>query len=306
MSKSIFLGIFILSILFAAAVYAEDDAESKAEERPVESMTPFTQKWTFSIFSNYNLGVFEQTNTPQYRTDKPLNAGFGIRYRIFSFSTSFSIPVAVTESSSATDLDFAFSSYMKRMYLEGYFKYYKNFYEVDTREPGGLEALSSGLRFTFVHNYKDHFISSAINLDKRQNISSGSFLYGFGIFYSSLNSTAEAIQNHSGKTNLLFAGPGFGYSYIWVFGPGFFVNVSFVAVASSGFNLGARKLITIPQLEPNIAFGYHHHTRWSINVKMLNRTSFLFWDPDLRQNPNEVDYTILSLTTMGVMFAVRL
>jgi hypothetical protein len=303
MNKSIFVALLIFHILFSTAVYAEDTIE---DNTPIESISAFNQNWTISVFSNYHMGVFTQSDDSRYMTSNPWSVGLGIRYKKFSISASYAIPI----QGMASNFDFEMATYATRFYFVAYLKYYQNFFGIQNYferddKPGGLNVLSAGLRMTFVQNYLNHSLGSVVKLDKKQNISSGSFLYGFGLFLSSLDSSTEMINISNNKQNLLYTGFGIGYSYIWVLKGGFFINGSFVFLLNSGINLSTKKWLNLPQLEPNIVIGYHHSSIWSINLKIMNRTTFILWDLASGLKPDEGQYSLLSFTSIGLMFAVR-
>jgi hypothetical protein len=310
MSKTIFICIFIFNILFSAAVHAQD------------SITSFTNDWTLSFFSSYKQGIFTQTYTSEFRTNKPLDIGFGIRYKMFSAKFSYSLPVTnwlvanqpVTESSSAEpSFDFEFASYLGSIYFDGYFKNYRDYYVMNTNEPGGLDTLSAGIMATFVQNYKNHSVGSVMNLDKKQNISSGSLLFSLGVFFSSLHSTSEILSHYNERQNLIYFGPGIGYSYTWVFKNGSFLNASYVLYTNAGYNRSTNNWLFIPQVEPNFVFG-HHFATWSVNIKVMNTTTLLLGDTAFLPYPNEyvpnataymLDINVLSLLTISLTLSKR-
>jgi hypothetical protein len=232
------------------------------------------------------MGIFGKVDSDQYETTKPLSVGLGVRYKKVSAKMSLSVPY------NGPSFDFELSSYLNRLYFEAYFKYYHNFYVRDTEERNELDMLSSGATMTFVQNYSNHSLSSVIKMDKKQNVSSGSFLYGFGLFYLSLDSKTEPLNNYEGRQRLIYTGPGIGYSYIWVFENGTFLNASFVLFLNAGINTSTGTWSAIPQWEPKIVFGQHHNT-WSFNIKMANNTTFILWDTN---NHNYINLISLSAT----------
>jgi hypothetical protein len=326
MSRAAFICAFFLNILFLTAVFAEDsnsdedaaediiaDDDSITDEGIIATediITTFKENWTFSIFSNYNMGAFNQSDTSQYRTNKPWDLGLGIRYKKFSFSVSFSMPFTITgidtntDNDSSIDFDFEFATYFDKIYLEAYFKYYNNFYAFDTNESGGLDTLSTGIMATYVQNHKNHSLSSVIKLDKKQNISSGSLLYSLGAFFSSLDSTSETINNRDGRQNVIYFGPGIGYSYIWVFDNGLFLNASVIFLTNAGINLSTDKWLFIPYLEPTFVFGYHK-TTWAFNIKVMYKTTVLLWDTAFFQTSTDSNYSLLTLFTIALTFTKR-
>jgi hypothetical protein len=278
--KSVFVCIAILSITFT--VYAEE-----------EVISTFDEKWTISPFLNYNMGIFQQSNADRYRTNKPWNLGLGIRYKKISGKISFPLSF-----SSGFSLDFDINSYFNKIFYRAYIKYYNDFYVHDTSENSGLDAFTSGLMATYVQNHKNHSLSSVINLDKRQNVSSGSMLYGLGTFYTSMYSQTQTMSNYAEKQNLLYFGPSIGYSYIWVFQSGLFLNASILGFTNVGRNLSSNKWLIIPQVEPRIVFGHHNDT-WSFNITLMNNSTILFW------NNAGFSYDALTLLTLSTMFSKR-
>jgi hypothetical protein len=278
--KSVFVCIAALSVIFSA--YAEE-----------ETITLFDENWTISPFLNYNMGIFQQNAIDQYRTDEPWSAGLGIRYKKISGCLSFPL-----SSARGFSLDFDINSYFEKVYYKAYIKYYDDFYLQNTAENSELDAFTAGIIATYVHNHKNHSLSSVINLDKKQNVSSGSLLYGFGTFFTSMYSPGKTMSNYAEKQNLLYFGPGIGYSYIWVFENDLFLNVSFLVLTNVGKNLSSNEWLTIPQVEPGIVFGHHKNT-WAFNIKLMNNSTVLFW------NRADLSYDILTLVTISSMFSKR-
>jgi hypothetical protein len=272
MKKNNLIYAFFFGILFLPAVYAEN------------SITTFDNDWAFSFFSNFNRGTFAQSGTAAFSSKPIWDIGMGIRYKKISASVSFPVPAA-DSSVAEPSFDFEFVSYLDKIYFDAYFKYYRD-YHGNSDEPCGLDTLVSGIAATFVQNYRDHSMSSVNELNKRQNISSGSFLYSLGAYYSSLN-------NYDEKQKLLYCGPGFGYSYIWIFRSGLFMNASLVFFANAGYNISTDKWLFIPHLEPNLVFGYHRDT-WSANIKVMNKTTVV-----------DESYDLLTLTTITCTFSKR-
>jgi hypothetical protein len=258
-----------------------------------EAISLFDEKWTISPFLNYHMGIFQQNELDQYRTNKPWNIGLGLRYKKISGKLSF--PLA---SSRGFSLDFEMNSYFDKIFYQAYIKYYDEFYVQETAENSGLDAFTSGIMATYVYNHKNHSLSSVINLDRKQNVSSGSMLYGFGTFYTSMYSQTKAMNNYAEKQNILYFGPSIGYSYIWIFENGLFLNISLLGFANIGRNFSSNEWLTIPQVEPRVVFGHHNDT-WSFNITVMNNSTFLFW------NDTNYSYDILTLLTLSTMFSKR-
>jgi hypothetical protein len=279
-NKTALIGIFILcaALFVDFSVYAED------------SIRYFDEKFAVSLFSDYYTGAFRHDDS-EYVTGSPLNIGLGFRYKSISASVSFPIPFK------ASSFDLEINPYFDKIYYYAHLKFYQDFYRSNTNEKSGLDILSSAITATYVVNHENHSLSSVIDLDKKQTVSSGSFLYAAGTFFSSIYSTDETMNNYNEeRQTLIYSGPGAGYSYIWVFDNDMFLNVSMVVFAAMGFNLANEEWLIIPQLEPKIVFGQHKNT-WSFNVKIANNSSVILLDI--------YKYDILTLGSIAAVITKR-
>jgi hypothetical protein len=239
------------------------------------------------------MGIFGNFNS-EYRTDKPFDIGLGFRYK--NISAQLIVPIFFEEFLNAWAFDFEIDSYFDNVYYEAYFKSYPYLYIDEPDKQDILSIHSSGIMATFLQNNETHSLSSVIKLDRKQNKSSGSLLYGFGIFHSSLHSPTGALNKFSDRQHLLYFGPGIGYSYTWVFGNDMFFNLSMVLFSNPGININTGNWLFIPQLEPKIVLGHHNDT-WSINLKMMNVSKFIVLNKD--------DLDILTLVSITVMLLKR-
>ena len=280
--KLVFISIFSINIFFPIIIFADD------------YFTLFEEDFAVSLFVKYNMGVFNNFNHPEHRTDKPFDVGLGIRYK--TISARLSVPIIFNELFNDWAFDFEMDSYFDNVFYEAYFKNYPNFYIGDTDIQSGLSIHSSGVMATFIHNQERHSLNSVITLDRKQNISSGSLLYGFGVFHTSLYSADKNIEKLSDRQHLLYFGPSIGYSYIWAFSNNIFINTSLSIFTSPGINISTGNWLFIPQLEPKIAVGHHNNT-WSINLIMKNNAKFIIWDTDA------ID--ILTLVSVNLIFSKR-
>jgi hypothetical protein len=282
LKKGLFLYILTLSVVFSEEVYADDN------------FTFFDENFAINFFAKYNMGIFSELFPPEYRTDKPFDIGIGIRYK--TISAKLSVPILFYDFDNIWAFDFEMDSYFDNVYYEAYFKHYPEFYIEDTDKQSGLSIHSSGIMATFIHNNNSHSLSSVISLDRKQNISSGSLLYGFGVFHSSFYSTDEILNKFDARQHLLYFGPSIGYSYTWILKNDIFLNTSLLLYASPGTNLTTSKWLFIPQFEPKIVIGHHNKT-WSFNLKMMNNAKFILWEK------GNVD--ILTLVSITGMFSKR-
>ena len=281
--KVFFISMLIFIILFPTKIYAEDD------------FAFFDENWAINLFLKYNMAIFSDLNHSEYRTNKPFDIGIGFRYK--NISTRIFMPLILDDFGDIWAFDFEIDSYFDNIFYEAYFKHYPYFYIGDSDIQSELSIHSSGIMATFVHNHKNHSLTSVTTLDRKQNISSGSLLYGFGVFHSSLYSIDENILKYDARQHLLYFGPSIGYSYTWVFRYGVFLNSSLVFFANPGINISTGNWLFIPQFEPKIVVGHYNNT-WSANLIMKNNAKFIIWNKD--------DIDILTLVSITLMFSKRL
>jgi hypothetical protein len=183
----------------------------------------------------------------------------GIRYK--NISARFFIPLFYDNN----PFDMQINFYFDKIYYETFFKQYTNFQgSEDSNDDTSLNIVSGGILAGWIQNNKNHSLSSIYNLDKKQTASSGSFLYGFGVFYTSIHSSGESNTKYAEKQHLVYFGPTAGYSYTWVLGKVFF-NLYLTAGINAGIDPGGGTLLFVPQIMPKFTAG-HHNKSWSVNV----------------------------------------
>ena len=281
--KIFFICILISNVLFLSSVYADN------------IFTFFDEKWAIDLFTKYNMGIFSELNHSEYRTDKPFDIGIGFRYK--NISAHISVPIILDDFFDIWAFDFETDSYFDNIFYEAYFKHYPYFYIDDSNLQSELSIHSSGLMATFIHNHENHSLTSVTTLDRKQYISSGSLLYGFGVFHSSIFSAEASLKKYNERQHLLYFGPSIGYSYTWVFGYGVFLNSSLVFFANPGMNISTGSWLFFPQFEPKIVLGHHNNT-WSTNLIMKNNAKFIMLNKD--------DIDILTLVSITITFSKRL
>ena len=252
---------------------------------------PFEEKLAINIFSSYKSGDFSHNFNTDYATEEPWNIGLGIRYK--NISAQFSIPISFSSS-----FDAEVNSYFDNLYYELFCKHYTDFYDDKQGDENniGLDIFSTGISVAWVHNNKNHSLSSVLKMNMKQTASSGSLVYGFGTYFSSIYSN-DRLSFYNDRQNILYFGPSIGYSYIFVFNNGFFMNLALSLRPNIGIGLNGTTVLFAPQVEPRIVIG-HHHTAWSINLKMMHNSTIFLW------NNSRID--MLGLATITMMFSRRI
>jgi hypothetical protein len=278
--------IVLLCLLNAGLLFADDSVDE-------DTVISFPQKWALSLSGKYTMGIFQQQSA-FYTTDNPWNIGLGFRYK--NLAAHAFIPLSFQGGS----FDAAVNFYLEKVYIETFIKRYQKFYHGDEETAGqedvGLDIMSSGIMSGWIYNHKNHSLRSVYTLSERQTASSGSFLYGFGVFYTSMFSQNEAIPRYNERQHIVYFGPTGGYSYTWIFKHDIFLNVMINIGATLGIEVNDSKILFIPQINPKITVG-HHNTSWSVNAIMGNNASIFLWD---KRNTD-----ILAPVTMSVVFSYR-
>jgi hypothetical protein len=239
-------------------------------------ITEFDEKFTLTFFGRNNIGVFRLQEIARYKTDIPWELGIGFRYR--GISARMAIPVSFDK----TSFDFQINSYHEKMFVEFFMKRYRYFYNVDDIEQNnaGLDIGAGGITAGWIQNNKRHSLASVFNLDRKQNISNGSVLYGIGIFYTTIYSENKDIARYGERQTLFYFGPMAGYSYTWVLPHDMFINTGINIGFNMGINTKKNTVLFIPQFRPKFSFGHHNDT-WSVNIIMSAHSVILLWERDI-------------------------
>jgi hypothetical protein len=263
---------------------------------PEETTTLFGEKFALNFMGNYNVGIFTPGQAFGYSTDEPFRIGLGFRYK--KIAAQLFVPVSFKFNS----FDLEFNSYFEKNYVELFVKHYRSFYieenkiEGNKYEDAGLDVMAAGITAGWVYNNQNHSLSSIYHLDRKQNSSSGSFIYGFGAFYTSIYSRNSIMEQYDERQHIIHFGPMAGYSYTWVLPRDMFINTGITVGANVGINATGKELLFAPQIRPKISFG-HHRRAWSINLVVASNSTILLW------NKNKPD--LLAPSTMTATFSKR-
>ncbi|GHU58589.1 hypothetical protein FACS189444_2490 [Spirochaetia bacterium] len=252
-----------------------------------ENIVSFPENCAFNFSGIYTTNSFIQGES-QYRADKPWSIGIGIRYKTTSLRVSVPLYDFATLFQS---FDMQSNAYYDALYYEAFCRRYQDFSYggTDSITAGGtdgaepdkrgidLSLFSAGVSAGWIQNSKNHSLSAVYDLDKMQTVSSGSFLLGFGVFYTSIYCTDDTIKNYREEQRFIYFGPTAGYSYTLILPHTMFVNINFGMGLNAGFNTNESRWLIIPQFMPKISFG-HHNKSWSINVVGGSNLTTIAWD----------------------------
>jgi hypothetical protein len=284
--KSIIAIAFLTAPLFP--VFADD------------AIVSFDESWAINISAKYVIASFSQEQFMQYTTDRPWAMGLGIRYK----NTSLLLPLPsfyAFDEHPFESFDLQLASYYDVFYYEAFCKRYQGFMEGTADDKADdkdidLRVFSSGISMGWLMDGKNHSLSAAYDLDRRQLASSGSPILGFGVFYTSIFSDDKNIRRYADKQHFIYFGPNAGYSYTFVFPNSIFLNMNLVIGLDAGININTNKWLFVPLVMPKLSFGHHNNT-WSINVAAGCSYTAIMW------GAGSIDHLLPA--TMTVTFSKR-
>jgi hypothetical protein len=185
-----------------------------------DNIVPFEKDFAFNFYGLYTSALFThdkflRKSGQDYISELPVNVGAGLRYKDISFR------LLVPTEFPGNSFDVQINSYYEKIYYEAFLKRHKGFNK-NERDDTDLNILSAGVSVGWIHNNTEHSLSAVYHLDRVQRESSGSFLYGFGAYYTSIYAQDGMIEKYREKQHFLYAGPNAGYSYTWGFSNGIF------------------------------------------------------------------------------------
>jgi hypothetical protein len=260
-----------------------------------ENISLFNDKFALNFSGIYTISGFSQDKM-WYNADKPWALGLGIRIKNISLGLSF--PIYSFDINPFYSFDFQTNSYYDAVYYKAFCRRYQGFTygEEPEKIKIDLTLFSAGISAGWIQNNKNHSLSAIYDLDKMQITSSGSFLYGFGVTYTSIYCEDSTIENYAERQHFIYFGPAAGYSYTWIFPQNIFLNMNLVIGLNAGNNINENKWLIVPQLMPNISVG-HHDKAWSINFAGSCDYTNIIWD--------NTDFDTLLAGTMAVTFSKR-
>ena len=236
-----------------------------------EKIISFDNNWTIDLSLNYHYLLFDQEDLFGCRGNKPLDVGIGIRYKKIALGYDFELPFFseyYAPSSQSFDLNFDYiaENYIATAFLIRYNSFFvkeNQFTDLFRDSEVNLDILQVGLTFRWALNSETYTLRGVYKLDRKQTISGGSPILGFGVYYHSIYSADDKLPGYDTKQHFIYSGLLVGYSYTWILGSGAFFNNEIVGGINPGFNTDGMKYIFIPSLFPKLTFGFHFNS-WSI------------------------------------------
>lgn len=228
-----------------------------------EAVSEFDKKLSIRglILFNYIALDFYDFNGSTLQTNNPVEVGLGLGFGDFSFDFQYALPFTKDDRSSASQsFDFSTSYFPGNFWIEAWIKYYNRFSYNDEENENNVEIelqfANYGSRVLYILNGEKHSPRAAYYLDRKQNISSGSILWGADI--------QRASMKNDGETDFLakwehldYAGPQLGASYTFLFNnPKYFMNIFGVLGVNFGYNERKELSVFLPETIIKMAFGY--------------------------------------------------
>jgi hypothetical protein len=274
-----------------------------AEENtaPHENIVYFNEPFALSVFGAFGITTFSQEQAAGYQAQNPWAFGFGLRYKQVSFSLSLPSFYAFDDTQFKS-FSMQINSYYDAIYYEAFLKNYQGFSLINSDDTDDdtyidLNLFSTGISAGWIQNNKNHSLRAVYDLDSKQLSSSGSFLWGMGVFYAAIYGNDDSIKHYADRQRFVYFGPNAGYSYTFVFPHNMFFNIKLSIGLDAGINTNENRWLFIPQIMPKISFGYHGNS-WSINFIGECNDTIIFWDK------NNFDNVLLS--SMTITFSKRL
>jgi hypothetical protein len=198
-----------------------------AEENtaPHENIAYFDEPFALAISGVYGITDFSQGEAAAYQAQNPWALGFGLRYKQISFNLALPL-FYLFDDTQFKSFNIQINSYYAATYYETFLKNYQGFSPTNSDDTYvDLNLFSTGMSAGWIQNNKNHSLSAAYDLDSRQLSSSGSFLLGMGVFYTSIHGSDDGIKRYTDKQRFVYFGPIAGYSYTFVFSHNMFFNI---------------------------------------------------------------------------------
>ena len=280
--------IHLLVLFLACHVFAAESvvkiADGSASENASANIQKFDEKFSLRFLCDYTLWSVWNTeygNEPLV-SNSPLSLGLGFAYddlfTLFGVSWDiawdFKMSLLLTsgeEKSKIDALETGLDLFPGKFWIEAWLSYYAGF-SVKTEKDGKVVHQWTNLNFFEMYisvlwmlTPKEKFSPrSAYFLDRRQNHSAGSWIFG-GRFQGDVVEDPDSLLTfYEGERSLGSIWANVGYTYTWVFENGFFGNVWLDVGLIYGLS-EEDKYAVFPEPNFKTAWGYIGE-KWSWNV----------------------------------------
>ena len=226
----------------------------------------------------------------EYMPNNPFNFGVGFSWKntMLSFSYGYGFDFLRDRNKGKTEsFDFQFHNYGRKFVFDVFIQKYKGFYLEDEKHNvelfPNLSVQQYGVYGLYVFNNKKFSYKAAFDQSQKQLKSAGSFLLGFGVYDSKIESDSSIIINDQNILRNFQFGVSAGYAYTWVLGRRWFISGS----VTSGIHFGSEKFSTFgkqklevyPTVFPRVSVGYNRE-KWSLGFSYVNNIIFPSFSKD--------------------------
>ena len=261
--KSGYILLFLFLIIRMTGISQVDSDDSLSVKSMGETLNydtnyiaSYTEVFTPRLIISNKKNIFtisekESGKSIEYQPNSPLNLGFGLTYKWFSFNVAFNFPFINKDDDifgKTRRLDIQTNIFGRSYVIDIFLQYYRGFYIANPNiiDPdwmpgnpyplrGDVVSLAFGVSGFYVFNHKKFSYRAAFNFNERQKKSKGSFTVGGGVINYRISSdsglvpteifpdSVVAINFDLVKIGSTFAIGGYTYTFIirnWYFNLG--------------------------------------------------------------------------------------
>ena len=235
--------------------------------------------YTVKDYADFSFSSLNKKSNLTYRSNATTNLGAGVTYKNLSVNLSAGFGFlnnGIEKRGKTTALDFQFHFFLQKWTSDLLFLHYKGFYAAPENSPYELPenyyyrpdiSLNlTGFTAYRIQNFRKFSYRSAFYQNEWIRKSSGTLLYGGGIYYENINSddsslipskVAEFFPNSNFYNfHFISVGPGVGYAYAVVIKKHFYVLGSAIINGNINFSTDENESIKNKEtsFEPGINF----------------------------------------------------
>ena len=225
--------LLLISFFLTTPLYAQEELEENPlpqdktifQEHNAAYTGSFGNKFALCLSaykSNLNLKQIYDNTEESYKSNRPLEIGFGFLYGNFGIEFNQQTSLLYNSNYKKTETrELRLNYYSKNIVLEIQKKDYKGFH-TESNEETDLKMQSTGISGQYIWNNEKYSWRAAFGLYEKQFRSAGSFLLGGNAFYIKTKSQLPDAY----EKKYILATPNIGYAYTWVYDGNLFLALS--------------------------------------------------------------------------------
>ncbi|MDR0551943.1 MAG: DUF4421 domain-containing protein [Spirochaetaceae bacterium] len=263
------LAIIFCLFFFVRVSFAEEQDSAAGsgalDNSPVEK---FNAKFFLGMNAKFNFAIFGAGREIEAESNAPVYIGLSFGYKDYSLFFSIAQKYTYTQTpGKRAAFDGTVTFYQKRWFEEAQLRFYDDFKTNDTPygkpdNPFDLRFISGNLLGEYVFNSDNFSLQSVYPMNRIQRKSAGSFMAGGNVRIASIKPPDISLNNE--KALYVSAGPNAGYSYTFIMGNLFFINLFILSGINFGIETTEHQFAFLFSLSTRIAAGKHFKS-WSVN-----------------------------------------